>query len=278
MLQGVGCTASLGNRSLRHYLISMAILTDRAVIALSGPEARSFLQGLVTNDVTQVTPDHPAYAALLTPQGKILFDFLVNATGETLLIDCRKAVREALVKRLSMYKLRAKVEIKPRDDLAVATEGPDDPRFAALGGRSIVPAGAGESGDDAYLARRLELGVPEGEDFGSDRMFAMDAGLDELHGISFTKGCYVGQELTARMKHRGKDRKRLLPLATADGSPLPARDTPVASGTAEVGTITSIYGARGFALMRLDRLETVTEPLAAGGVAVSVTRPGWLFT
>lgn len=274
MSLGVGCAASLGNGAARHYLSPMAILTDRAVIALSGPEARSFLQGLVTNDMTAP----PVYAALLTPQGKILFDFFVSEAQGALLIDCRKATRDALAKRLSMYKLRAKVEIVPRDDLAVVTEGPHDPRLAALGGRSIVPSTTGEPGDAAYHARRLDLGVPEGEDFGSDRMFAMDAGLDELHGISFEKGCYVGQELTARMKHRGKDLKRLLPIATADGSALPARDTPVNSGPVELGAITSTYGTRGFALLRLDRLETATAPLEVAGVPVNVTKPEWLFT
>ncbi len=278
MCQGVGCTASLGNRTARRYLIRMPTLTDRAVISLSGPEARSFLQGLVTNDVNIVAAERPIYAALLTPQGKILFDFLVSEAGGALLIDCRKAVRDALVKRLTMYRLRAKVEIVARDDFAVVTEGTPDPRLGALGCRSIVPAGNGQSGDEAYLARRLELGVPEGEDFGSDRMFAMDAGLDELNAISFTKGCYVGQELTARMKHRGKDRKRLLPVVTADGSPLPEKDTPVACGEAELGAITSAYGTRGVVLLRLDRLETAAEPLKAGGVTVTVTKPDWLFT
>lgn len=274
MSLGVGCAASLGNGNLKHYLISMAILTDRAVVALSGPEARSFLQGLVTNDVTAP----PVYTALLTPQGKILFDFIVNENEGALLIDCRKATREALVKRLLLYKLRAKVEIVPRDDLMVVNEGPADPRLAALGGRAIVPAGLGEPGDEAYHAKRLDLGVPEGEDFGSDRMFAMDGGLDELHGISFSKGCYVGQELTARMKHRGKDRKRLLPVTTVDGAALPGRDTALTAGAAELGTMTATYGTRGFALVRLDRLETASGPFEAGGVPVNVTKPEWLFT
>jgi tRNA-modifying protein YgfZ len=252
------------------------LLTNRAVIAVAGPEARSFLQGLVTNDTTAVAPGRPAYAALLTAQGKILFDFLVGEADGTLLIDCRKEAREALIKRLSLYKLRAKVEIAPRDDLAVALEGPADPRLATLGGRSIVPVETGEAADAAYLARRLELGVPEGEDFGSDRMFAMDAGLDELHAISFTKGCYVGQELTARMKHRGTDRKRLLLVATAAGSPLPAPGTPVTSGEIELGAIASVYGARGFALVRQDRLAEANAPFAAAGNPVTITKPGWL--
>ncbi len=253
----------------------LTFLSDRAVLALSGPEAKTFLQGLVTNDIMAITPDRPAYAALLTPQGKILFDFLVHERDGTLLIDCRKQAGETLMKRLSMYKLRAKVEVAPRDDLAVVLEGPQDPRLAALGARGILPAAQGDAADDSYLARRLDLGVPEGEDFGSDRMFAMDAGLDELHAISFSKGCYVGQELTARMKHRGKDLKRLLVISSADGSAL-AKDTPVTRGALELGTVTSAYGARGFALIRLDRLGEATAPLTAGAIPVTITKPDWL--
>lgn len=253
-------------------------LSDRAVIALSGPEAQTFLQGLVTSDVAAVGPERSAYAALLTPQGKILFDFLVHADGDGLLLDCRRDAREALSKRLSMYKLRAKVEIALRDDRAVALDGLADPRLAALGARGIVPAGTGESGDAAYLARRLDLGVPEGADFGSGALFAMDADLDELHGISFTKGCYVGQELTARMKHRGKDRKRLLPVTTADGSDLAAKDTPITGGDGDIGALTSVYGPRGFALIRLDRMAESGGPFAVAGTPVIITKPDWLFT
>jgi tRNA-modifying protein YgfZ len=251
----------------------MAQLTDRGVIAVSGAEARSFLQGLVSNDMTKVAPGHPVYAAMLTPQGKILFDFLAGEADGTLLLDCRKEAREALVRKLSLYKLRAKVAIAARDDLMVATEGPDDPRLAALGPRSVVPLTPVEPGDTAYLEKRLGLGVPEGADFGSGSLFALDAGLEELNGVAFDKGCYVGQELTARMKHRGTDRKRLLPLATADGSAL--AKAAVTCGGVESGSVTAVYGRRGFALMRLDRLE---GPLAVAGVAVTVARPGWLFS
>jgi tRNA-modifying protein YgfZ len=248
----------------------MTRLTDRAVIAVSGTEARSFLQGLVSNDMIRVAPGHPVYAALLTPQGKILFDFLVGESDGALLLDCRKEAREALAGKLSLYKLRAKVAIAARDDLMVVTEGPADPRLAALGPRSVVPLAPAEAGDAAYLEKRLDLGVPEGADFGAN--FALDAGLDELNGVAFDKGCYVGQELTARMKHRGTARKRVLPLATADGSPLAL--APVTSGGVECGGVTAVYGSRGFALLRLDRL----EGLEVAGVPVSVARPGWLFS
>lgn len=253
-------------------------LTDRAVIAISGPEARDFLQGLVTNDIAAVAPGNTVYAALLTPQGKVLFDFLVFSSADGLLLDCRRDGREALIKRLTMYKLRAKVEIAPRDDLAIALDGAPDPRLAALGLRGIVDAGSEQSGDTAYLARRLELGVPEGADFGSGALFAMETGLDELHGISFSKGCYVGQELTARMKHRGKDRKRLLPVLAADGVKLPAAGTAIVAGDAEIGSLTSVYDTRGFALIRLDRLAETGGPFAIAGVPVTILKPDWLFT
>ena len=206
----------------------LAELTDRAVIAISGPEAREFLQGLITNDVKGLAPDRPLYAALLTPQGKILFDFIIAQDQDGLLLDCRREMRAALVKRLSLYKLRAKVEIKLRNDLACVVGGsrsgsrrstapsltkaydldPDPSCHPAF--RTIRPAGS-------------IWAIPEGTDFGSDKMFALDAGLDELHAVAFDKGCYVGQELTARMKHRGTARKRLLPVTSADGGPLPAR-------------------------------------------------------
>lgn len=254
----------------------MSHLADRAVISLSGPEARNFLQGLITNDVNLVAPDKPVYAALLTPQGKVLFDFLIWDADGALLIDCPRGGRDALVKRLSLYKLRAKVDIAVRDDLAVIVgDGVPDPRLATLPKRQISPATSDAADDDGYLASRLELGVPEGADFGSDRTFALDAGLDELHAISFTKGCYVGQELTARMKHRGTDRKRLLRVDAAEA--MLETGMTIAAGDKEIGTILSSYGTRGFALVRLDRLsETDTAALHAGPVPVRVTKPAWL--
>jgi folate-binding protein YgfZ len=270
----------LGNRARAHYFNAMPIahLADRAVLAVSGPEARGFLQGLVTNDMEL---GGARYAALLTPQGKILFDFIVVERSGVLLIDCAKPMREALQKRLSLYRLRAKVEIAPRDDLSVmaawdSSELADsfaDPRMPELGIRAITTAAQ----DDAdYLSHRLALGVPEGADFGQDKMFALDAGLDELNAVSFTKGCYVGQELTARMKHRGTARKRLLLVESLDGSAL-VPDAAIAAETREIGTITSVYGARGFGLIRLDRLaEAGTVPLEANGIPVRVTKQSWL--
>lgn len=261
-------------------------LEDRGVIALSGPEARDFLQGLVTNDVRRVTPASHRYAALLTPQGKILFDFHIGEQDGALLLDCPLSARDALTKRLSLYRLRAKVEIRPRDDLAVLWEPGEtapqgfvrDTRHPDLGWRAMAADAAGAApGAAAYLALRLDCGIPEGSDFGQDRIFALDADLDELGGIAFDKGCYVGQELTARMKHRGTARKRLLPAVALSGT-LPPPETPIRAGTHDIGILHACLGARGFALVRLDRLaEAGGAYLHAGDVAVALRKPEWLF-
>jgi folate-binding protein YgfZ len=268
----------------------IARLEDRAVIALGGPDARSLIQGLITNDIERLEPGRALYAALLTPQGKILFDFIVAEGDGAVLLDCAAEVADALAKRLTLYRLRAKVEIERRDQLVVLASWDDtslpvsaftDPRLAALGTRTILaeaemPVATGSAED--YRAHRLDLGVPEGVDFGQEQMFALDAGLEELHGVDFEKGCYVGQELTARMKHRGTARKRLLPAAAADGAALPAPGTAVTAGGPSLGEIVSTYGARGFALIRLDRLdEAGGAPLAAADKAVTLSKPRWLF-
>lgn len=262
--------------------MTMMPLNDRALLSVSGSEARGFLQGLVTNDAERVTPETPVYAALLTPQGKILFDFLIFEHEKTLLLDCSRPLREALQKRLSMYRLRAKIEIVPRDDLAVfaswdgsAADAPFDPRLNALGQRKIGVSQAAEA-SSAYLDRRLDLGLPEGADFGQDRIFALDAGLEELNGVSFDKGCYVGQELTARMKHRGTARKRLLMVESENSEQL-ATNAPLTAGGREIGEVLNTYGARGFALVRLDRLADAGDnPVTMNGLHMSVTKQKWL--
>ena len=273
----------LGNGGGNDYLGNMpqaAHLVDRAVLSVSGPEARSFLQGLITNDIERVKPGTPIYAALLTPQGKTLFDFLVFGQDGALLLDVAASQRDALQRRLTMYRLRAKVDIAARDDLAVVADwsaAGSDPRNSRLGSREIVAANIADDAGD-YLAHRLSLGIPEGADFGQDRMFALDADLDELNAVSFDKGCYVGQELTARMKHRGTARKRLLPIETLDGAALPDIGSAVMAGGRDIGEVTSVYGARGFALIRLDRLEEVGDAaMQASDTGVRVVKPSWLF-
>lgn len=265
----------------------LAHLQDRAVIAVSGPEAREFLQGLITNDVRRLAPHTPLYAALLTPQGKILFDFLLHEQEENILLDCEAAKADAFGKRLAMYRLRSKVAIEPRSDLAVLAmwnhtdvPGRPDPRLDALGRRAVLPGSdipkdAGSAQD--YVVHRLACGVPEGGDFGQDKLFALDAGLDELHAISFDKGCYVGQELTARMKHRGTARKRLLPVSSLDGTSLPGGEHAIVAGEHEIGNLLSAYGTTGFALMRLDRLAEFSHLTAQiDGTPVRIDRPHWL--
>jgi folate-binding protein YgfZ len=266
----------------------IAHLEDRAVIAIAGAEARPFLQGLITNDVEQLDSGKGLYAALLTPQGKILFDFFLVEGDGAILIDCSASSRDALVKRLSLYKLRSKVLIEIRNQLAVLALWQEaaarqaicypDPRLSDLGQRAIIAKG--EMVHDLlsskeYHQHRLALGVPESEDFGSDRMFALDADLDELHAIDFNKGCYVGQELTARMKHRGTARKRLLPVEFA---PSETREPSITMGGKEIGEITSDYGRRGFAQVRLDRLSEAGSAVPhVGEQAVKLIKPSWLF-
>jgi folate-binding protein YgfZ len=269
------------------YAMESVHLSDRAVIALEGTEARPFFQGLVTNDLDALAPGRGLYAALLSPQGKILFDFLVVEGDGALLLDFPAAHTEVLVKKLKQYRLRAKIEISVRPQLAVyvgLTGRPGeravsfvDPRVAALGPRSIGAAAempADLPGPTIYHAARLDLGVPEGSDFGQDRIFALDAGLDELHAIAFDKGCYVGQELTARMKHRGTDRKRILTVS-ADTA-LPQAGSEVKSGETVLGELVSVYGSKAFALVRLDRLDAAKTQLTVDKIPVALSRPQWL--
>ncbi|MDR7102455.1 folate-binding protein [Croceicoccus sp. BE223] len=201
-------------------------LCSRALIRLSGAEGGGgsdvvdFLQGLVTNDVAGALP---VWTALLSPQGKVLFDFFVWPARDALLVDCEKDHAEDLVKRLSMYRLRRPIAIAVDDSVAVhwtahpGDGGADDPRLAAMGQRWLAPLdAAGECVDDAYLAHRLALGVTEGRaELGYDRTLWLECNAAELHGVSFSKGCYVGQENTARMNWRQKVNRRLavVPLA-----------------------------------------------------------------
>ncbi|MEH3106346.1 MAG: folate-binding protein [Sphingomonas fennica] len=192
-------------------------LADRAILRLSGPDVRGFLQGLVTNDVAGPLP---VWAGLLSAQGKALFDFLVWADGDDLLIDCEAAAAEALARRLTLYRLRRPITIAPDPALAVhwAAEGEAgvaDPRLLALGRRWIAPPGAAVEG---WRAHRLALGVAEGQaELGQDKTLWLEANAAELNGVSFTKGCYVGQENTARMNWRQKVSRRLFVVPADPG-------------------------------------------------------------
>jgi len=198
--------------------MTATLLTSRALIRLSGEDVRGFLNGLVTNDVSG---DLPVWAALLTPQGKVLFDFLVWADGDDLLLDCEAASAEALIKRLTMYRLRRQIGIALDPALAVhwqRGEGPSpDPRLAALGQRWIGSREGGEA-DAAWLAHRLSLGVCEGQAELADLLW-LECNAAELNGVSFTKGCYVGQENTARMNWRAKVNRRVVVVPLAESNP-----------------------------------------------------------
>lgn len=195
-------------------------LIDRAVLRLSGEDVRNFLQGLVTNDVIGLEPDAPRWSGLLTAQGKALFDFMLWADGEDVLIDCEADQAEALAKRLTLYRLRRKIVIARDDNLAVHWAlngtGPRDPRHPDLGHRWLA---APEDSAGGWHAHRLSLGITEGAaELGQDKTLWLECNAIELNGVSFTKGCYVGQENTARMNWRQKVNRRLVvvPMALAD--------------------------------------------------------------
>jgi len=191
-------------------------LVDRAILRLSGEDVRGFLQGLVTNDMATLAPDRPLWAALLSAQGKALYDFILWADGDDVLIDCEAAQADALAKRLSIYRLRRAITIGKDDDLSVHWsidgEGPSDPRLPELGHRWLAPAGDPAEG---WLAHRLSLGVTEGAaELGQDKTLWLECNAAELNGVSFSKGCYVGQENTARMNWRNKVNRRLVVVPT----------------------------------------------------------------
>lgn len=254
-------------------------LGGRAVLAVTGPDAAHFLRNLLTADVEQLQDGAARYAALLNPQGKILFDMIVLRRGDGFLIDCAAGQRAELMKRLSMYRLRARVEIGARDDLAVSvspteiTGGFPDPRSAAIGWRAIGPGPDAEA--LGYDAARLMLGLADSvADIGSGEHFPHEANLDQLGGVSFRKGCYVGQEVVSRMEHRGTARNRMLPITLTGAAP--PKGTDIRAGEKLVGTLLSSSGAHALALLRLDRLAEAQGPLTAGEAAVSVVKPGWV--
>lgn len=261
-----------------------AVLPDRTVIAVAGADAVPFLQGLVSNDVALATKG-PVWAALLTPQGKWLADFFILRDGERLLLDGERAQAAFLVQHLSRYRLRAKVTVAEESgwDVVAVWDAPApgglggrDPRLAEAGWRALRPAGsvAGDTDAAAYDRHRLRLGLPDGSrDLESGRTVLLEAGFDELHGVCWTKGCYMGQELTARTKYRGLVKRRLVPVAV-DG-PLPAPGTPVTRDGAELGTIRSGRGDRALAILRVEAIRA-GDPLACGLATLRPEVPGWM--
>ncbi len=274
---------------------SVARLRRRGVVGVGGEEAEKFLNDLVTSDLAGAGPGRAIYAGLLTPQGKILFDFFVFRDEARFLFDLPRTSVADFARRLVFYRLRAKVTIddvsadyevlagwgngEPHVEGAVAP----DPRLAALGWRAIVaagapmPAGFTEIDADKYDAHRIALGVPEGAvDFAYGEMFPHDADMDQLAGVDFTKGCYVGQEVVSRMEHRGSARRRVV---IAEGTaPMPPSGTPIAAAGRPLGTLMSSTGGIGLALVRLDRAREAMdagEAVMAGETAIALRLPEW---
>ena len=261
----------------------IALLTSRAVIAVSGPDWRTFLQGLLTQDVETLAVGELRLAGILTPQGRLLYDLFVAGTEGGALLDVTAQHRDAILTRLTMYRLRAKVELTasdlsvvavfPSDETQTADEGfYRDPRLLALGSRAYGLAIAPSADEDAYDAHRLALGVPGPADWLSDKTYPIEANFDLLNGIDFKKGCFVGQETTSRMKRRGTIKSRMAPIVF-DGPP-PAFGAEILAGTLRAGEVLSGRDGRAMAALRLDRIEGAD--LMVEGRAVTVDWPAWL--
>lgn len=266
----------------------LAHLSDRAVLSVEGEDRVAFLQGLVSNDVTLVAPGRAVFAALLSPQGKWLADFFILSDGARLLLDCEAEHAAMLTTRLTRFRLRAKVAItrSPLNVYAAWDGEPDlhgrpvaaaaaDPRLGTAGWRVLADEMAADAGPAEYDAHRLTLGLPDGSrDLESDKTVLLEAAFDRLHGVSWTKGCYMGQELTARTHYRGLMKRRMTPVAI-DG-PAPPHGTPILSDGVEVGSMRSSRGDVGIALLRLGAIATAT--LACGGTALHVRHLDWMET
>lgn len=278
-----------------------AFLPDRGVVKVAGEDARNFLNGLVTTDLDRLKPGLGRFGALLTPQGKIIVDFLITEApaghGGGFLIDCPKALAEGLATKLRFYKLRAKVTVENLSgDLGVlaAWDGqpaaqPDlafaDPRHDGLGFRILIPEDLKDKLSDLigaelvdateYEAHRIALGVPRGGlDFMYGDAFPHETNMDRLAGVDFDKGCYVGQEVVSRMQHRGTARTRSVKVLL-DG-PSPEAGATILAGDKPVGTIGSTAGGKGIALVRIDRVAEALDagqPLTAGGLALTLAEP-----
>jgi folate-binding protein YgfZ len=286
-------------------------LGQRGLLTVSGDDRRNFLQGLISNDINKVDAGRAIYSGFLTAQGRFLHDFFIVEIGEVFYLDCERERLDDLRRRLSLYKLRSKVALAASDAMAVAVLfGPGalttlglpeqagaakphaggiayvDPRLVGLGARAIVPkdklavfeqAGFQPVDFDRYDALRLSLGIPDGSrDLPVEKALLLENGFDELNGVDWKKGCYVGQELTARMKHRLLVRKRLTPVRIEGPAPQPG--TPVMFGDQEAGEMRSAQGTLGLAMLRLEMVEEADKagrPLTAGESRVTPVKPAW---
>jgi folate-binding protein YgfZ len=243
------------------------VLKDRAVISLRGETALPFLHNLLTCDVAHLPEGQAAYGALLSPQGKILHDIFVFHAGDQVLIDCAFEQRAALLQKLMLYKLRAKLEISTRDDLeiVVGEDGFVDPRNGAMGHRFFAATGSFKVGE-GYHAHRISLGLADSVlDIGSNFLFPHEANFDVIGGVSFSKGCYVGQEVVSRMQHRGTARSRIKRVKSGA-----AKGAEIRSGDILIGEMLSSVGSHGLALIRIDRLAEAIAPLMCGDQVLEV--------
>ena len=288
--------------------LKFVCLDNRQVLKISGEEARDFLQGLVSNDLTRVSENQAIYAALLSPQGKYLHDFFIAELDGDFYLDCESARVDDLFKRLRMFKLRAKVDLELIEDMAVValfgelvhdalsinvTPGSalywlggilfTDPRLSEVGARAILPRNALEialqnkkfnkTPLEEYDSLRLSFGLPDSSrDMEVDKTILLEVGFDELNGVDFNKGCYVGQELTARTKHRGLIKKRLIPVSFVSAAP--ATGTKITQDGKNAGELRSTAGSFALALLRLDALQNLS-PLLADGVILTPHKPPW---
>ena len=289
-----------------------APLPARAALGISGDDRQTFLQGLVSADASKVDGGHARHAAFLTAQGRFLHEFFMVAVGETIHLDAEADRLDDLVRRLKMYKLRAKVTLAPSTGFVVAAFWGEnaaaafglaeeagaakaagggtvyvDPRLPALGVRALVPAaelaglaathGFAAATPEAYDLMRIAHGVPDGSrDLPVEGALLLENGFDELGGVDWKKGCYVGQEVTARMKYRALVRKRLMPVRIV--GPVPPAGTRVTAGEAEVGEMRSAAGAMGLALLRIEAVDAAANggpALVAGGATLVAQKPGW---
>ncbi len=280
-----------------------ALLAERGVVKVAGEDARKFLNGLLTTDIARVTPERAAFAALLTPQGKIMVDMIVAEApagdGGGFFLDCPRALAVTLVDRLNFYKLRAKVLAEDLSDVLGVMAIWDgsgqteyglcfaDPRLPALGMRCMLPPhlvaeaaadlGAALVAADDYEAHRIALGAPRGGlDFLYNDAFPHEADMDQLNGIDFEKGCYVGQEVVSRVEHRGTARKRVVPVAFEDFGP--EAGVAVTVGETEVGTMGSSAQGRGLAMLHLGRIGDALaagRPIVSGGITMRPVKPAW---